>query len=189
MIAEVLATPVSAYLMTFDPWFPYVLGIILLVLGTTPALFLPETLEDAKAKRSIITHGSDSGDSSETEPVNKTATQEVLRQMREFKESTKFIWRDSNVYLMVLVLFVSFMSRQSTNIIMQYASKKFDWSIARVRSPHPSLPNSFSHRYRPAFSFPSAESPRSPISSYLCPLCPGWLPNTLISMENSATTV
>lgn len=105
----------------------------MIAFGSIPALFLPETLEDAKAKRSIIQNDSN-GSPGETEPSTaNTAMQELIRQMREFKQSTQFIWHDSNVYLMIVVLFVTIISKQSTNILLQYASKKFEWSLARVR--------------------------------------------------------
>lgn len=138
IIAEILATPVSAYLMTFDPAFPYVLGLAVIVIGSIPVFFLPETLEDAKAKRSNQQNAipNESESSEQTHSTHKQAVlQELIRQVREFKDSTHFIWRDLNVSLMIVILCVTVMSKQSTNMVLQYASKKFDWSIARVRNP------------------------------------------------------
>ncbi|KAJ5162065.1 hypothetical protein N7492_007457 [Penicillium capsulatum] len=132
LVAEVLASPTSAYLMTLDPWFPFILGTVIFGLGSIPALFLPETLEDAKAKRSQFADES-TENPAQTESMNaKSALQELVRRMREFRQSTQFIWRDSNVYMMIFVLFVTIISKQSTNILLQYASKKFEWSIARA---------------------------------------------------------
>lgn len=124
--------------MTFDPTFPYVLGLVVIAIGSIPALSLPETLEDAKAKRSnqqnVITNDSESRQ--QTHSTRKqTVLGELIRQVCEFKDSTHFIWRDLNVSLMIVIIFVTGMSKQSTNMVLQYASKKFDWSIARVRNP------------------------------------------------------
>ncbi|KAJ5114323.1 hypothetical protein NUU61_000082 [Penicillium alfredii] len=120
-LAEILATPVSAYLMTFDPWAPYLIGICMVALGGIASLFLPETLEDAKAKQAQP----DAPESNESE-------HDLLHQAHEFKQSTQFIWRDWNMCLMVVVLFVTVLSKQSTNVLLQYVSKRFDWSLARA---------------------------------------------------------
>lgn len=119
--------------MTFDPVFPFVLGLIVIVVGFLPAIFLPETLPDAKAKRPAPqdTASTDSGGRAGLS-WKQEVLQELVRQVNAFKDSTRFIWRDPRVCLMIVILFVSVMSRQSTNILLQYASKKFNWSIARV---------------------------------------------------------
>ncbi|KAJ5901521.1 hypothetical protein N7495_002049 [Penicillium taxi] len=130
LIAEIVATPVSAYMMTFSDWIPYNLGLIIMVIGATPCIFLPETLKYSKSMR-----GSSEGgvDNELTEPLKKTnTTQEILLRVHEFKDSIRFIWNDSNVFLMVIVMFVSILGRpQTTTLLLQYASKKFDWSFAR----------------------------------------------------------
>src|SRR3954469_12393353 len=133
VLAENLATPLSAYMMTFGPMFPYLVSICLILVGSIPALFLPETLEDAKAKQSLQNNSEQRDENGQSEQnVNKSALEELKRQVREFKVSTRFIWSDTNVCLMILVFFVTVMTRQSTNLLLQYVSKKFDWSIARV---------------------------------------------------------
>jgi hypothetical protein len=120
-------------MMTFSPMFPYLVSICLILVGSIPALFLPETLEDAKAKQSLQTSSEQDDDNGQPEQnINKSPFEELKRQVREFKVSTRFIWSDANVCLMILVFFVTIMTRQSTNLLLQYVSKKFDWSIARV---------------------------------------------------------
>ncbi|KAJ5676528.1 uncharacterized protein N7477_002161 [Penicillium maclennaniae] len=137
LAAEILATPLSAYLMTFNPAFPYVLGLVIIVVGFLPIVLLPETLEDAKATRLSQLQPNSNAANSEpdiepTEVLDKAMLPELIRQIREFIESTQFIWRDLNVSLLVLTMFVWAVSRQSTNLLLQYASKKFHWSIARA---------------------------------------------------------
>jgi Trk-type K+ transport system membrane component len=131
LVAEILATPLSAYLMTFGPMFPYILSIGVIIVGGIPALFLPETLEDAKAKRTRAEPQQNSGPE-HLQPDKRSVFQEVSRQAHEFADSTRFIWSDSNVCLMIVVLFVTVISRQCTNLLLQYVSTKFNWSIGRV---------------------------------------------------------
>ncbi|CAG8175343.1 unnamed protein product, partial [Penicillium salamii] len=129
-VAEILATPLSAYMMTFGPMVPFTLSLGLIMLGTLPSLLLPETLEDAIAKRTKRPEP-DHHAGEHLQPQKITVFRELTRQAREFAESTRFIWSDFNVCLMVAVLFVTVMGRQCTNLLMQYVSAKFDWSIGR----------------------------------------------------------
>ncbi|KAK4864022.1 hypothetical protein LT330_010232 [Penicillium expansum] len=132
-IAEILATPISAYLMTFGPMVPFMLSICIILVGSMPAFFLPETLRNAKGKRVNREGPEQESEGDQSQPPRKqTVLQEVSRQVREFAQSTRFIWADSNVCLMVFVMFVTVMSRQCTNLLLQYVSKKFDWSISRA---------------------------------------------------------
>ncbi|KAJ5245554.1 hypothetical protein N7489_005650 [Penicillium chrysogenum] len=132
-IAEILATPLSAYLMTFGPMFPFILSICIIIVGSIPSFFLPETLRNAKGKQvSLETPEQDSGSEQSQPPKKQAVLQELSRQIREFAQSTRFIWADSNICLMVFVMFVTVMSRQCTNLLLQYVSKKFNWSISRA---------------------------------------------------------
>lgn len=119
--------------MTFGPMVPYTLSMAITILGSIPVLFLPETLKHPKQKR-VSQEASEQGSEGEqSQPLRKqTVLQEVTRQVREFAQSTRFIWTDTNICLMVFVMFVTVMTRQSTNLLLQYVSKKFDWSISHV---------------------------------------------------------
>lgn len=143
ILAEILVSPISAYLMTFSLMFSYILGVGLVILGTIPVMFLPETLEDVKLKQSIPAESDrESDQNTENERVEqrsgkKEIFRQFTRQSREFIQSTRFIWLNSNVSTMILVFFVTIIGRQSTNLLLQYVSKKFDWSIARVCPIYP----------------------------------------------------
>ncbi|KAJ5948335.1 hypothetical protein N7466_001350 [Penicillium verhagenii] len=132
VLSEVLAGPASAYLMRIDLWTPYILGFAIATAGLTLIVFLPETLEDAKAKRVI--QGTASGISAEftLQPGKQFTVQALRHGVHEFKESIHFMWTDSNISWIIAVGFVSMMSRESTNILLQYTSKKFNWSIAQA---------------------------------------------------------
>jgi len=52
ILGEILATPVSATMMTWSSWTPYLLGIAIVSLGLPIAPFLPETL----GRRSMEPH-------------------------------------------------------------------------------------------------------------------------------------
>ncbi|KAJ5581546.1 hypothetical protein N7535_000166 [Penicillium sp. DV-2018c] len=132
-IAEIVATPISAYLMKFGAMFPFVLSICIIIVGSIPTLFLPETLPSANSKRSSPESSEEDSGNEQAQPTSKTTILgELTQQARKLGQSTRFIWTDSNICLMVLVLFVTVMSRQCTNLLLQFVSKKFDWSISRA---------------------------------------------------------
>ncbi|KAF7720138.1 Uncharacterized protein PECH_001148 [Penicillium ucsense] len=146
IVAEILATPLSAWLMQFDYWLPYTLGFFIIVLGCTPSLFLPDTLQEAKANKTrwleaanaasretCDTVGIDSNvaDANVDAPAKRSVLQEFADQAGEFVRSTQFIWRNISVLLIILSLLVAMLSRSSSIVLIQYVSKRFHWSIAR----------------------------------------------------------
>ena len=100
-------------MLTFGPMVPFMLSLGLIILGALPTLLLPETLEDAIAKRTKRAEPDQHG----LQPDKITVVQELARKAREFTESTRFIWSDFNVCLMVMVLFVTVMGRQCTCLL------------------------------------------------------------------------
>ncbi|KAJ5167488.1 uncharacterized protein N7482_006269 [Penicillium canariense] len=140
ILSDIVGAPIGAWLMQHDLWVPYILGVVIMIVGSTPLLFLQETLEEAKASKAKSRHapGTDAADISDdssgrVEPAGKQpALQELIREAREFKESTRFIWQNWSVCLVILCMLVTEISRQSTGVLLQYASKKFIWTIARA---------------------------------------------------------
>ncbi|KAJ5088497.1 hypothetical protein N7456_012113 [Penicillium angulare] len=133
LVSDIVASPASAYLMTYDPWIPYILGFIIISIGCVAILFLPETLEYAQAKKADAQRRRSDTSIQLNEPSIKLSTSQLLaRHIHEFKEATQFMWKDSNTLWMILIAFVAMISKQSTNILLQYTSKRFNWSIAKA---------------------------------------------------------
>lgn len=111
-----------------------------MIIGSTPVLFLPETLKEAKDNKAryrceASPDAAEASDNSEgrIDPFDKRSMlQEAIRRVHEFKDATEFIWRDYSVCIMVLSCLIALVSRQSSTVFLQYVSKKFNWSIARV---------------------------------------------------------
>lgn len=134
MIAsEVVAIPVSAYLMTTNPWVPYILGFFIEVAGGMLIFLLPETLAIVKQKMQMDCNSRQDRDHGELSTTGKSTVADiVLDRIRDSKESMRSIWRNTNVVLVLLVFFVASISKQSTSLFLQYVSKKMHWSIARA---------------------------------------------------------
>ncbi|ODM17655.1 hypothetical protein SI65_07330 [Aspergillus cristatus] len=118
ILGEILATPVSAAMMTCSSWTPYLLGLAIVALGLPIACFLPETLN----RRSI-------------EPLtdeNQISLIEQLQQrVRQFSHLTRFLWT-GNIMLALFMFLTSSLNRQSTSLLLQYSSARYDWSLAHA---------------------------------------------------------
>jgi hypothetical protein len=129
LLSETIATPISAVLMAKDPWIPFWISSIIIVIGLCQAFLLPETLEVSKQKSL--------GDSERTfEQVSDEANRGwfgyIVHSIKDAAHSTGFIWKDVNVMLILFVFFVGTLGRQAMALLLLYVSKKYGWSIARV---------------------------------------------------------
>lgn len=121
-----LATPLSAALMTLQsPWVPYIVGLLIIFIAALFVLLLPETLDQSCEDPSTRPTDEDAS-------RRKTAVQEMHGKALEFFHSTRFIWRNPNIILALLMFLTTSLSRQATNLLLQYSSTKFHWTIARA---------------------------------------------------------
>ncbi|KAJ9244771.1 hypothetical protein DTO169E5_1592 [Paecilomyces variotii] len=129
ILSEVLATPVSAYLMADDPWLPFMLGLGIAILGSWSAFIMPESLNPAKSGISSTTVPSE--EEIRSSPAGRDAVRQYIRgKMRDLRDSTRFIMGSPAVAVCLFALFITSISKQSTSLLLQYTSKRFHWSIA-----------------------------------------------------------
>ncbi|PLN79614.1 MFS general substrate transporter [Aspergillus taichungensis] len=129
ILSEVLATPVSAYLMTRDPWPPFMLGLGVAVLGSLFAFLIPETLSSARSKITSATEP-DEGTTQTTTAGKISRGQYIKEKMRSLYNSSRFITESPGVTTCLFALLITSISKQSTSLLLQYTSKRFHWSIA-----------------------------------------------------------
>lgn len=129
LLSELVATPLSALLMSRDPWIPYLMysGMTLLS-GTVPLLFLPETLRKSPAEpETPPCDASVNEDQEQLEPPGtdslspSTLTSRFRPLMRR------------NVVAVLLAFFVSALGRQSTSFLLQFIRQRFNWTYEKVR--------------------------------------------------------
>lgn len=148
LVAEVVGTPLSALLMSKDPWIPYFLYSVLTLLGgTVPLLFLPETLPPSPpARLETSTRRASCEDTSEPSSEERPAGQAATNAHRPRLPSLSALctavnaalsklgripWR-LNVVAILLAYFVSALGRQSTSFLLQYLRHRFDWSYEKA---------------------------------------------------------
>jgi hypothetical protein len=141
-VSEFIASPLAGYLMGEDgqhPWIPMLVAYGAILLATLITCFLPETLglrtatEDAEAvpadEPEEEMHDETVADKAEHAAV---ATWKGL--ITSAKQVWTFIFRDTRVaWLLFSLLFLLF-GRFVQEILMQYATKRYDWSWTKVRA-------------------------------------------------------
>lgn len=133
ILSEVLATPISAYLMARNPWPPFMLGLGVSILGSLSAFLIPETLTDARSKAVSATDPDEDATQTETTIAGKNSRRQYIKdKLRDLHKSTRFITDNPGVTICLFALFITSFSKQSTSLLLQYTSKRFHWSIGNV---------------------------------------------------------
>ncbi|KAJ5629585.1 hypothetical protein N7528_003242 [Penicillium herquei] len=130
IIAEVVATPISATAMKINPWIPFLLGPVIVLIGAAFSIFVPETLNKSKTtpteesnQREVI--GS-------LVPLKQNALALITSKAEGFVSETKFLWQTPKILVSLGVVFAGILDKSSLFLLIQYASNKLHWTIARA---------------------------------------------------------
>ncbi|KAL4795074.1 major facilitator superfamily domain-containing protein [Aspergillus venezuelensis] len=151
LVADIVANPISAYLMTFSPWVPYLASMIIEVVGFLAALAVPETLPKTlhgEEESSLSIESSDSSDGSEERGADsedldeedqrkkKNSNSKLKKLLRpattQLSRLKEFIWSDRNILSVTIAFFTNYAAQQALPFMLQYVSKRFEWSMAKA---------------------------------------------------------
>ena len=119
--------------MSINPWLPYLIGLGISIVGTALALCIPETLELSKQNEQTDVNQADAISESADEPIHRPALpSRLLSEFSKLRQSTTELSKNLNVILILVVFFVSYLGRQALMLILQFASKRYHWSIAEA---------------------------------------------------------
>lgn len=134
LLAEFLVPPIASALMSRNLWTPLLCATALQ--GITVLLVLiaiPETLSVAKLEETRDSLDIHSPDTSHVNPAAGLSKQHFWRSKTKFlRASFDFIARDTSVALLVFTFLIARVGRQASNILFQYVSKRFGWTLAQV---------------------------------------------------------
>ncbi|EPE26904.1 MFS general substrate transporter [Glarea lozoyensis ATCC 20868] len=136
LVAECLTPPIASMLMTKSVWIPLLAALGFELLGYAFIIPLPETLpqktpedtaESSRSSEALV-------EEEEQRPLLEADESDPKKPSRlsDMKESFSFLTRDKAVAALVFTFLVSKVGRQSTNLIIQYVSKRYHWSIAKA---------------------------------------------------------
>jgi hypothetical protein len=140
---QIIANPISAWLMTRSPWLPYLLTLACEFFGLTVLLFIPETLPKSLHGDDEITSQS-AADEDEDEGAQDGIYRSILRSaLTQLLRIREFIWNDKTVLAISATFFAASVGDQALRLALQYASRRFGWSMAKVclhlHAPSPSI--------------------------------------------------
>jgi hypothetical protein len=133
-VAEIVATPLGAMMLKSNPWTPYMLGIVIMKVGSMFVVVMPETLNQMGVRDGIQYENTEDSDESSTLLLakNETVAQIVVAKAQEFISSSKFLWTSPRVLISIIAVFAGSLDRSSGALLVQYVSTKFHWTIAEV---------------------------------------------------------
>ncbi|EED23741.1 hypothetical protein TSTA_071380 [Talaromyces stipitatus ATCC 10500] len=71
IIAELVASPMATYTLSIEPWILYMLDVVIMLAGAACSIFVPETLDEAKAREAET--ASDPDDEKKIEETSQTS--------------------------------------------------------------------------------------------------------------------
>ncbi|GAB0138226.1 hypothetical protein EsDP_00006465 [Epichloe bromicola] len=140
-VMSIISRPISAYLMSVDPWFPMWIGIAALALGTASSLAIPETLHAVAVMKS--TEPENENDDSDNEengmyrPPFNTMRSTVQVSFGTLKARMAEIWHliFHSKHLMFLVAALAACAPITIAFemnILQYMTARFNWTWSKA---------------------------------------------------------
>lgn len=123
LVSEILATPLSALLMTKNIWLPYLLSPIFNAAGGLLLFLLPETLPQTPLGQSS---------SSEQASQRQNIRGRIRAAVDELGQSIAVIWRHRRVQLFLAVFSIAYLGMQVMKLLLLFAVDRFHWTIAQV---------------------------------------------------------
>ncbi|RAK98755.1 MFS general substrate transporter [Aspergillus ibericus CBS 121593] len=140
LLGEILATPLSAFLMSWNPWVPSLFGVAIQVLGLLVTTLLPETCPPKTLDRETVEAGglrsNSAGAFDATDPPAVPRhcpgcfPRSTLRNSWDRMKSVTVDARNVNLICIVSSFLLASIGRQALQLTIQYASNRFSWSIA-----------------------------------------------------------
>ncbi|KAF7590005.1 hypothetical protein BBP40_003449 [Aspergillus hancockii] len=133
LLAQVIAVPLSALLATSSPWCPYLLGLLCIVVGMSAALLASETRGFRQQPDEHVRNSA----TDRVHPVgtNHTKSQHLwARTWEAAKDYTATIRSNvnRNIVCVSLAFLMAGIGTQALQLVIQYASKRFSWSLSRA---------------------------------------------------------
>lgn len=136
LLGEIIATPIAAFLMSWSPWIPSLLGLFFECLGLLGAAFISDMpFNSAPCNEPRGLEGQEEG---RTLTAVHDSTylrwkRAIRRQWNHIRNGYMVSW-NANLFCTVGAFLLASIGRQALQLMVQYASSRFSWSIARTSS-------------------------------------------------------
>ncbi|WZH40643.1 major facilitator superfamily domain-containing protein [Fusarium acuminatum] len=134
LVFNVVFNPISAWLLQYDPWLSMWIGFGFMVFGTLCILLIPETMH--LRRKGDMQHNAEH----ENEQINDVSPSKhhVLKQAwfsikNDMQHVWRFIFASRSIMILMFATAFFFPSRiVLTGILLQYMSKRFEWSWSKA---------------------------------------------------------
>ncbi|GIK06760.1 hypothetical protein Aspvir_002411 [Aspergillus viridinutans] len=130
-VSEIVASPLSAWLMSWTAWLPYFLGVLFFLCGLCASLCVPETLPKL-SKLSETGSEDDEADDDAPRTVRQRLKVVWTHARHQIMHHSRFIFAQRNIVCISIALLMANVAIQSLLITLQYVSKRFSWSMAKA---------------------------------------------------------
>jgi hypothetical protein len=133
LVAEFLAPIAAAALMKYGDWLPFILALAMVAIATAMTVPLPETLHLRDLPEPHEIEGHLGGGTIHRQPPAKSRGHSLKEQLLHLRDALRFLKRDYTIALVVFAFMANRLGRQSLNLLLRYASQRYDWTIRQVR--------------------------------------------------------
>lgn len=129
LVFNVIFNPISAWLLEYDPWLSMWIGFGFMVFGTLCILLIPETMH-LRRKDDDERHDENEQADGERKGVLKQAWFSIKNDMQHV---WRFIFASKSIMMLMFSVALFVPTRITlTGVMLQYMSKRFDWSWSKV---------------------------------------------------------
>jgi hypothetical protein len=131
-MAELVAPTVASFLMAKSPWIPLILGLGVLIFGTSLIMFIPETIHLRPSETEGLAPDSSSGHSKrgKTDYFTAIKTQTLDAFKRIYESST--VLHSLPILLLLITFITEPVGRQASDLSIRYISKRFSWTLRQT---------------------------------------------------------
>jgi hypothetical protein len=134
LVFNVIFNPISAWLLQYDPWLSMWIGFGFMVFGTLCILLIPETMhlrrKDDERHNEEHENEQANGASLSKHGVLKQAWFSIKNDMQHV---WRFIFASKSIMMLMFSVALSLPTRITlTGVMLQYMSKRFEWSWSKV---------------------------------------------------------
>lgn len=137
ILPDLLMPLVSAWLMTYNPWIPNVIGVIVLCSSLVVALMVPETL-NLRHPHGTPSSSHPPSPSAEDlpEPPDPSTEPKIIsldypiRWLTGVRSASAFLWNDWRVPVLIFPFMVHMLMAMLTTLLLQYFSKRYDLTFS-----------------------------------------------------------
>ncbi|PYH40629.1 MFS transporter [Aspergillus saccharolyticus JOP 1030-1] len=130
LLSQILAAPLSAWLMSKDVWVPSLLGLAIEICGFLPIFVFPETGPKALDRPEDEIENEASERDNESLPLTWVGIVRLVR--TQLSEVLRFVVGNANTLAIFFAFLTSSIGSQALQFVLQYASKRFAWSVAEA---------------------------------------------------------